>query len=314
MKFAPARRPLAFLTSGRRPVTSSLARRQWIFAYSMLLPVFALFVYIRIIPILQAFWISFHSWDLINPVKPWVGLSNYSTLFGDSLFRTALRNTTIFAFTTVAFSIPLSLALAVAMARPRRFFSVYEALYFLPAVTPTVPVTVAWKWILDSQYGLLNGALKFVGISPQPWLTDPNLAVISVIMLSTWKIIGYNMIILLVGLRNIPVDYYDAAHCDGANAWQRFRFVTLPLLMPVLLFVMVITTINSYNVFTQVYVLASDVQGAPGFLVRVLVYDMFEKGFRFSKMGLACSEAIVLFVIVLVLSFIQFRWLKDRTA
>jgi len=173
---------------------------------------------------------------------------------------------------------------------------------------------VAWKWILDSQYGLLNGALKWIHIAPQPWLTDPNLAIVSVIMLSTWKIIGYNMIILLVGLRNIPVDYYDAAHCDGANAWQRFRFVTLPLLMPVLLFVMVITTINSYNVFTQVYVLASDVQGAPGFLVRVLVYDMFEKGFRFSKMGLACSEAIVLFVIVLVLSFIQFRWLKDRTA
>jgi multiple sugar transport system permease protein len=297
----------------RRRLASPLIRKHWLFAYAMLLPVVALFTYIRIIPILQVFWISFLNWDMLNPIRPWVGLSNYLALFQDNLFRTALLNTTIFAFATVTLSVPISLALATAMTRPRRLFGVYEMLYFLPAITPMVPVTVAWKWILDPQYGLLNSALGLVGIAPKPWLTDPTLAVVSVILLSAWKIIGYNMIIFLVGLRNVPVEYYEAAQCDGASAWKRFRYVTLPLLMPVTLFVVVVTTINSYNVFTQVYVLASDVQGAPGFLVRVLVYDMFEKGFRFFKMGLASAEAVVLLMIVLFLTFLQFRWLKDRT-
>lgn len=311
-------RPLTHLRARssfrRRQIPSQFTRRQWLFAYAMLLPVLAIFVYIRVIPIMRIFWLSFHSWDLISPVKPWIGLENYRELFGDELFRSALRNTTIFALATVAVSVPISLALAAVMARPRRFFALYETLYFLPAITPMVPVTVAWKSILDPQYGLLNYLLGLVGIAPQPWLTDPNLAIVSVIMLSSWKIIGYNMIIFLVGIRNIPAMYYEASAIDGAGTWQRFRHITLPLLMPITLFVLVITTINSYNVFTQVYVLASDVQGAPGYLVRVLVYDMWENGFRFFKMGYAAAEAVVLFVIVLALAFIQFRWLRDRTA
>ncbi|GAC1538566.1 MAG: sugar ABC transporter permease [Herpetosiphon sp.] len=295
----------------RHQVPSKFTRRQWLFAYAMLLPVLAIFVYIRIIPILRIFWLSFHSWDLISPEKPWNGLENYRALFQDDLFRRALRNTTVFAVATVAISVPISLLLAAVMAKPRRFFALYETIYFLPAITPMVPVTVAWKAILDPQVGLLNYLLHWVGIAPQPWLTDPTLAIVSVIMLSSWKIVGYNMIIFLVGIRNIPAMYYEAAAIDGASVWQRFRHITLPLLKPITLFVLVITTINSYNVFTQVYVLASDVQGAPGYLVRVLVYDMWENGFRFFKMGYAAAEAVVLFLIVLVFAFIQFRWLRD---
>ena len=150
------------------------------------------------------------------------------------------------------------------------------------------------------------------GVAKQPWLSDQTMAMVAVIILSVWKQLGYNMIILLVGMRAIPRIYQEAAAVDGANAWQQFRGITLPLLAPVTLFVIVITTISSYNVFTQVYVLASDVQGAPGKLVRVIVYDIFENGFRFFNMGYAAAEAVYLFLIVIVLTVIQFRFLPGR--
>ena len=173
-----------------------------------------------------------------------------------------------------------------------------------------VPETLGWREIFNYQHGILNVILGIVGIAKQPWLSDPNMALVAVVILSVWKQVGYNMIILLVGMRAIPVIFHEAAAVDGATAWQQFRHITMPLLAPVTLFVVVITTISAYNVFTQVYVLASDVQGAPGRLVRVLVYDIFENGFRFFNMGYAAAEAMYLFFIILVLTIIQFRFLR----
>jgi multiple sugar transport system permease protein len=173
-----------------------------------------------------------------------------------------------------------------------------------------VPVTLGWREIFNYNNGILNAGLGVVGIGKQPWLSDPTMALVAVVILSVWKQLGYNMIILLVGMRAIPRVFHEAASVDGAGAWQQFRHITLPLLAPVLLFVIVITTISAYNVFTQVYVLASDVQGAPGRLVRVLVYDIFENGFRFFNMGYAAAEAVYLFLIVIVLTIIQFRFLR----
>ena len=173
-----------------------------------------------------------------------------------------------------------------------------------------VPVTLGWREIFNYNHGVLNAALGVFGIAKQPWLSDPTMALAAVVILSVWKQVGYNMIILLVGMRAIPIIYHEAAAVDGASAWQQFRKITMPLLAPVTLFVVVITTISAYNVFTQVYVLASDVQGAPGKLVRVLVYDIFENGFRFFKMGYAASEAVYLFLIIMALTIIQFRFLR----
>jgi multiple sugar transport system permease protein len=173
-----------------------------------------------------------------------------------------------------------------------------------------VPVTLGWREIFNYNNGILNAGLGAIGIGKQPWLSDPTMALIAVIILSVWKQLGYNMIILIVGMRAIPRVFHEAAAVDGAGAWQQFRHITMPLLAPVLLFVIVITTISSYNVFTQVYVLASDVQGAPGRLVRVIVYDIFENGFRFFNMGYAAAEAVYLFLIVIVLTIIQFRFLR----
>ncbi|MFZ5822997.1 MAG: carbohydrate ABC transporter permease [Bacillota bacterium] len=296
----------------RRP--SPLVLKRWGFAYLILLPILLLYIYLRFIPIGKIFWMSLFNWKLIGKNFPFIGLQNYIGLLQDDRFLEAMRNTTIFALVTVVISVILGLTLATLLAKGGGMSSLYEALYFLPAITPMVPVTLAWRWIFDFQYGILNNLLGLVGIPPQPWLSDGRMAMVAIIILTVWKVVGYNMIIFLVGIRAIPGVYYEAAAVDGANPWSQFRHITVPLLAPVTLFVMVMTTIQSYNVFTQVYVMASDVQGAPGKLVRVLVYDMFENGFRFYKMGYAAAEGVFLFLIVLVLTLLQFRSFKHQNA
>jgi multiple sugar transport system permease protein len=278
----------------------------------VLAPVMALFIYLRIIPTGQAVLMSFFKWELIKPAEKFVGLDNFSNLLKDENFRLAFFNTTVFAVATTIISVALALLLATLLARfvSGRIGSGIELLYFAPVLVSMVPVTLGWREIFNYQHGILNAGLSTVGIGRQPWLSDPTMALVAVVILSVWKQLGYNMIILLVGMRAIPRIYQEAAAVDGASAWQQFRHITLPLLAPVLLFVIVITTITAYNVFTQVYVLASDVQGAPGKLVRVLVYDIFENGFRFFKMGYAAAEAVYLFLIVIVLTIIQFRFLR----
>ena len=293
----------------------SVPRRTWVryrFVAIVLTPVMLLFIYLRIIPTAQAFLMSFFDWKLIKPADKFVGLDNYIKLLGDSNFRQAFFNTTLFAVATTVVSVILALVLAAFLARTvtGRIGGAIELLYFAPVLVPLVPVTLGWREIFNYDHGILNSALGIVGISKQPWLSDPQMALVAVIILSVWKQLGYNLIILLVGMRAIPREFHEAAAVDGAGAWAQFRHITMPLLAPVTLFVIVITTISAYNVFTQVYVLASDVQGAPGRLVRVLVYDIFENGFRFFKMGYASAEAVYLFLIIIVLTIIQFRFLR----
>ncbi len=287
-------------------------RGRWAFAYLTLAPVVAIYLYLRIIPISQTFIMSFYEWNLIARRRPFIGLENYAGLMRDQAFITALTNTTVIAFGILALSVPSALFVATLLAKPRRLSALYETAFFLPVVTSMVPATLAWKWILDAKLGPLNQFVGWFGIPPQAWLIKPELAIFSVILLSAWKLLGYNMIIFLVGMRNIPATYYEAAEIDGASPAQRFWFITLPLIRPILLFVSVITVIQSYNVYTQVYVLASDAQGAPGYVVRVLVYDMIENGFRFFRMGYASAEAMILLGIVLLLTAIQFGALRDR--
>ena len=301
------------LAAVRRVPPRTWARYRFVFL--VLTPVMALFFYLRVVPTGQAILMSLFDWELIKPAEKFVGLDNYTELLGDDNFRQAFANTTIFAVATTVFSVLIALVLAAFLARAirGRVGGTIELLYFAPVLVPMVPVTLGWREIFNYQHGVLNSALGIFGIEKVPWLSDPNMALVAVVILSVWKQIGYNMIILLVGMRAIPREFHEAAACDGAGAWHQFRHITMPLLAPVTLFVVVITTISAYNVFTQVYVLASDVQGAPGRLVRVLVYDIFENGFRFFKMGYASAEAVYLFLIILVLTFLQFRFLRGTT-
>ncbi|MEK3916851.1 sugar ABC transporter permease [Paenibacillus sp. FSL H7-0331] len=278
-----------------------------------LAPIIALYAYLRFIPIVKTMYISLFEWDLISTNKPFVGLDNFVTLFQSEPFLMALKNTTIIAFGILIFAVPGSLIIASMLHKGVRFKAWYEALYFLPVITPMVPVAVTWKWMLDSQHGLFNYFLSFFGVPPQAWLFDPVLAVVSVIMMTVWKTIGYNMIIFLVGMTGISKEYYEAAALDGATGVKGFRYITLPLLKPITVFVSIITLIHGYNVFSQIYILASDIQGSPGYVVRVLVYDMIENAFRYYKMGYASAEAVVLFLIVLVLTLAQLWLAKDNT-
>lgn len=268
--------------------------------------VYAIF---RIIPILNTLRLSLYSWSLFGTGYRFVGLNNFKELIKNKIFINSFLNTTIFTILVVLFSLTISLSLAIMLNNKKmeRFSGIYSLIYFLPVISPMVPVAVMWKWIYDSQYGLLNYFLSFFGIPPKAWLIYPDLALFSIILMSTWKVIGYYMVIFLTGLKNIPKTYYDAAAIDGATGWKTFCCITLPMLRPIVLYVAVVATIESYNVFTQVYVMTSDVQGAPGRLVRVLVYDIYENAFRFLKMGYASAESVVLLLIILFLTMFIFK-------
>jgi len=278
-----------------------------VFAYSAIIPVIVIFCFLRIVPILQNFLYSFFDSTVVNPLEEFIGITNYLDLFKDKLFVISLVNTTLFALFVTVFSVFIALLVAVLLAEKTRMGGLLETLYFLPVITPMVPVAVVWKWIYDPTYGLLNYFLSFFGVKPIAWLVYPDLAMWAIIIMSVWKVIGYNMIIFLVGIRDIPDSYIEASMIDGANRYQAFRYIVFPLLRPILLFVTVISTINAYNVFTQVFIMTSGPQGAPGNAVRTLVFDIYENAFRYFKTGYAASEAVILFLIVLVLTMVQLK-------
>ena len=287
---------------------------QWKYCLAVLGPVCLAYLVIRIIPIFDTAWMSLHNWSLVKPVKPFIGLENYVKLAGDPLFRLALYNTTLFAVVTVPVTLALAFTVAVLLDRPMhgRLENTYKFLFFLPVVPTMVPVSVVWKWIYDPSYGILNYVLGFFGVPPQGWLINSSWAIWAIILMTVWKSVGYYMVLFLVGLKDIPVDYYEAASIDGATAWQRLTQITIPLMRPMLLFNVVIATIFAYNVFAQVYVMTEGPQGSPANPVRVIVMDMYENGFRFLKMGYASAEAMVLLVIVFVLTIVEFRFLRPK--
>src|SRR5438874_2560557 len=189
----------------------ALSWRTTLFCYVALLPVLALFAYVRVVPIGFSVLLSFYKWKLISPLKPFIGLENYRQLMQDDNFILALKNTTIYSLSTVIISIVLALPLAVFLAGGRRWSAFYQTIYFLPVITPMVPMAIAWKWIYDYNYGILNFGLSLVGINAVPWLTDPDIALWALIIMAVWKMIGYNLIIFLVGIRKIPAMYLEAA-------------------------------------------------------------------------------------------------------
>lgn len=285
-------------------------RSKLLFCYAMLTPVMILFGYIRVYPIVRTFILSLYKWDLMSKIRPFIGLLNYQALLKDFRFLQAIRNTSVFAFATVIISILIALPLAVVLAGKMRFSPVYQTIFFLPFITPMVPMAVAWKWIYDPTYGILNYVLAIFHISPVGWLVYPETALWAIIAMSVWKVLGYNMVLFLVGIKNIPATYFEAAKLDGASGFNLFRYITFPLLRPMTLFVLVTSLINAYNVFTQVYVMTLGSQSAPGSAVRVLVYEIYSNAFGFHKMGYASAEAVVLTLIVLVFTILQFRFFR----
>ncbi len=291
-----------------------LQRKRWYFALMAILPTLAIFAWVRIYPIWETLRLSVHKWDILSKNKPFIGMANFQELFRDRLFIEALTNTAIIAFGVLLITIPLSLVLAALIHyRSRsRLSAFYETSIFIPHVVSLVPAAMAWKWIFDAKLGPLNAVITFFGGTPQAWLFDPVLSVVCVIVLCSWQALGYAVLIYVVGFKSLPVSLYEAARLDGASGPQSFWFLSVPMLKPITLYVSVVTLVSGFNVYAQVYVLASDAQGAPGRQVRVLVLDMLENSFRNYRVGYAASEAVVLLLIVLFLTLVQFTLLREK--
>lgn len=291
-----------------------LSRKRWIFAILAILPTLAIFAWVRLYPIADTLRLSVHKWDILSKNKPFIGLDNFRELMGDQLFLDALVNTAIIAFGVLILTIPAAMVIAALIFhRTRsRLAGFYETAVFIPHVVSLVPAAMAWKWIFDARLGPLNAFLSLFGIQPQSWLFDPVLSVICIIVLCSWQALGYAVLIYLVGFKNLPVSLYEAAKLDGASGRQSFWHLSIPMLKPITLYVSVVTLVSGFNVYAQAFVLASDAQGAPGRQVRVLVLDMLENSFRNYRVGYAASEAVVLLVIVLVLTLIQFSLLREK--
>lgn len=289
-------------------------RKRWIFVILAILPTLAIYAWVRIVPIAEILRLSVHEWNILSRNKPFIGLANFRELLGDQLFLDAIVNTTIIAFGVLFITIPMALVLAALIHhRTRsRFAGFYETAIFLPHVVSLVPAAMAWKWIFDARLGPLNAVLVWLGFDAKSWLFDPVLAVVCIIVLCSWQALGYAVLIYLVGFKNLPTSLYEAARLDGASGLQSFRHLSIPLLKPITLYVSVVTLVSGFNVYAQAFVLASDSQGAPGRQVRVLVLDMLENSFRNYRVGYAASEAVVLLVIVLILTFLQFAMLREK--
>lgn len=286
---------------------SRMRRSETIAGYLFLLPNIVGFLIFSSLPVLATLVISTLHWDLIRP-PTFVGLANYQQmLFADPTFWTVLRNTTVYVAGTVPAGIVLSLLLALAMNAPIRGISIFRALFFIPVISSSVAVAVMWQWLYNSDFGLINFGLGFLGIHPIPWLTSTAWALPAVILMAIWKHLGYDMIIYLAGLQGIPSSLYEAASIDGADRWNRFRFITVPLLTPTTFFILVISIINSFQVFDLAFILT---RGGPGDATNTVVMYIYNQAFQFFQMGYAAAVAWVLFLIIMAITLLQWRGQK----
>lgn len=255
-----------------------------------------------IIPVICSFGLSFAKWDLLNPIQ-FVGLANYREIFSEALFYKILLNTVVFALATSVLGVIIPLVLACILNSKIRGAEFYKTAYFLPFITPMIVIGVVWEWVFDPNIGLLNHVLH-LHIN---WLYDTHFAMPALIIVSVWKLIGYNMVIFLSSLSGISQSMFEAAKIDGANELQTFKNVTVPLLSPTIFFVVIITAISSFQVFDLIYLMT---QGGPLNSTNVLVYAIYQNAFEYFNVGKASAIAYVLFVIILVLTLVQWNLRK----
>lgn len=280
----------------------SIANNESVAGLIFILPaIVGTFIFI-VIPIFCSLGLSFTKWDLLNPIQ-FVGLENYKDLFSEQLFYKLLKNTVVYAVSVSILGVIIPLVLAAILNSKIRGSEFYKTAYFLPFITPMIVIGIVWEWIFDPNIGVLNNILN-LHIN---WLYDVHYAMPALIIVSVWKLIGYNMVIFLSALSGISQSLFEAAKIDGATPVQTFKNVTVPMLSPTIFFVVIITAISSFQVFDLIYLMT---QGGPLDSTNVLVYAIYKNAFEYFNVGKASAIAYVLFTIILVLTLVQWNLRK----
>jgi ABC-type sugar transport system permease subunit len=292
------------------------SRRPWrddLVGWAFAAPFVILFVVFLAFPILASFLLSFTSFglrDIANPVGTSViGIKNYVDLLADPKFWKALFNTFYFVVVGVPVTLAIGLLIATALSRGvTRFRTAFRVGYYLPVITSIVAIAVVWRFLLNPDSGLINMLLGGLGIKGPAWLADPVFAMPSIIAMAVWRNLGFAMVVFLAGLQTIPSSLYESASIDGAGRWQAFRYVTIPMLRPTILFMTVITTIGYLQLFEEPFVMTL---GGPLDSTLSITMYMYQQGFTFFHQGYASAIAYVLFVIVALIAFLQFKFLRS---
>lgn len=286
-----------------------LMRREWS-AYLFLAPGLLLFAIFTLYAVGFSFYLSFHEWNILETAKPFIGLENYIKLFHDFRFTRSVVNTVYYTAVSVPLTMLSGLIIALLL-NNIKFRGIYRTLYYIPTITPLVVAAIIWKWVYQGDYGLLNYFLTSLGLINKPvlWLSDPSLAMPSIIIMSVWGGAGYDMVIYLSGLQAIPEEYYDAAKVDGASGWQQFRYITVPLLNPTTFFLLITSIIGSFQIFTQIFVMTN---GGPLNRTTTIGYYLYQKAFTQFQMGYASAIAYALFAMIFVFSVLQMHFMRQE--
>jgi multiple sugar transport system permease protein len=282
-----------------------LSRRKALWGIALVAPnVLGLFFFFGV-PVLMAFSTSFQEWNAIKPAR-FIGLDNFTRMAEDPKFEQALTNTLKLIGLTVPLEMILALGVAILLNQPLRGRNLLRAAYFLPVVTSTVAASVVWTSIFQPRYGILSNLLEPVGLGDTKWLVEPGLVLIPISVVAIWQRLGFDMVLFLAGLQAIPGVLYEAALIDGANRWQRFRHVTLPMLSPTTFLVIVLAIINGFQIFDQVYVITlRTVPGGVGGSATTLTYFLYQRAFTNSEFGYASAIALALFALTLGVTVFQ---------
>lgn len=260
-----------------------------------------------IYPLLYSFYGSFNDWNAITNSMKFIGFDNYKQIFASSSFIKALINTLVFTFSIVVLRTSLGLLFAVLINKVTKFKSFMRSAYFLPVVMPLVAVSIVWKWIYHPRIGLLNGILGSLGINGVNWLTNQATALPSVIAMAVWQQLGYAIVIFIAALLNVPGEIYEASDLDGASELDKFINITVPLVKPTTIFIIITTLIGNFQQFVQILIMT---KGGPAGSTRVLSYLIFEEAFDNKKFGYGSAISIILFILIMIITFIQFKFLE----
>ena len=290
-------------TATTRPGLRLWGEQGVLYPWLYLAPFLVFFLVFQVYPTFYGLYVSLTAWDLLTEPRL-IGLANYTGLLQDGLFWTSLRNTVLFVVldAPLAVAVPLGLAMLVNERLPGQ--TVFRSAFVTPLMISVSSVGVLWTWFYNPTFGLINYYAQMLGLPGQHWLSEPFWATVAIVLTTVWWTSGFNMVLFLAGLQNIPEHLYEAAKVDGAGALSLFRHITLPGLRPTMLFVGVTTIINTFRVFGQVLVMTN---GGPFDSTRTLVQHLYETGFHFFRMGSASAVAWVLFVIISIFTIIQFR-------